>query len=288
MRRDLVIKLTDKGSMEYQIYCRLAACQSLYDSRIFANVLAPTAILDSPYEFAFIAMPMLGLKGFDTVGQVGLSLLHRHRIAHRDISESNMLVNWYCCSLNTDLCFQRWREHCRSPNVTYALFDLDLSLILPADTEALAGQPIYQPYDVDQGERHYNPFAFDVACLGNLYLYWLNRAIPTIPLLAPLIGKMTTHIANDRWTAHEALTLFNEIKTSLPQEIIDTTIEIEMDFDCVTDPEMYWSQLPPEFQSRWRTHSPPPVPWIARALRWVTSTESGYPFVTSVRRYLRI
>lgn len=57
-RRDLVIKLTDKGSMEYNIYRHLAKSGSLYDSRECAGVLPPTAVLDSPYQFAFVVMPV--------------------------------------------------------------------------------------------------------------------------------------------------------------------------------------------------------------------------------------
>lgn len=44
--------------MEYQINRHLATCNSLYDGSKFAGVLPPTAILDSPHEFAFIVMPM--------------------------------------------------------------------------------------------------------------------------------------------------------------------------------------------------------------------------------------
>ncbi|KAI0821654.1 hypothetical protein BC628DRAFT_805833 [Trametes gibbosa] len=90
------------------IYSRLAECRLLYDSHTFANVLPPTAIIDSPYQFAFVAMPMwsnrFNLLHLDTVGQVmdfihdtltGLSYLHRLRVAHRDISHTNILVNWY-------------------------------------------------------------------------------------------------------------------------------------------------------------------------------------------------
>lgn len=40
--------------------------------------------------------------------------------------------------------------------------------------EASYGQRIYNPANVSQGERYYNPFPFDVGCLGNLYLNWLN------------------------------------------------------------------------------------------------------------------
>ncbi|OJT01669.1 hypothetical protein TRAPUB_7871 [Trametes pubescens] len=196
-RRDLVIKLTDKGSMEYNIYRRLAQSNTLYDSREFAGVLSPTAVLDSPYQFAFIVMPMWGIKvrpqEFETLREVmtfirhtlsGLAYLHHHRIAHRDIDKTNIMVNWYCTRSETDACAERLREHCRSPSVAYALFDFDLSIQLPPETpldscrrpaeEALQGKQLLQPGDVYQGERHYNPFAFDVACLGRLYLAWFK------------------------------------------------------------------------------------------------------------------
>lgn len=57
-QQDLVIKLTDKGSMEYKIYRHLAESKSLYDSHDAPGVLPPTAVLDSPYQFAFVVMPM--------------------------------------------------------------------------------------------------------------------------------------------------------------------------------------------------------------------------------------
>ncbi|KAH9847133.1 hypothetical protein C2E23DRAFT_742365, partial [Lenzites betulinus] len=191
------------------------------------------------------------------------------------------------------------REHRRSPNSAYALFDYDLSLILPLDAsltdcrrpriEAYIGQGIYHPPDVFQGERYYNPFPFDVGCLGNLYLNWLSRAIPVVPLLAPLLGKMTTHVVRDRFTAEEALAFLTEIRASLPPEIIDVLIEHDADFDCIMDPNRYWSQLPLEFQSRWKTHRRPlPVHWLPRLLRWICGTVTGYAMVARVRRCLKI
>ncbi|KAH9859035.1 hypothetical protein C2E23DRAFT_31053 [Lenzites betulinus] len=141
-------------------------------------------------------------------------------------------------------------EDCRRPSV-----------------EASYGQRIYNPANVPQGERYYNPFPLDVGCLGNLYLYWLNRAIPVVPLLAPLLGKMTTHVVRDRYTAEEALAFFTELRASLSPEALDALIEHEQDFDCVMDPDRYWSQLPLEFQFRWKTHRPPPVHWLPRLLR---------------------
>ncbi|KAH9859046.1 hypothetical protein C2E23DRAFT_880425 [Lenzites betulinus] len=126
-------------------------------------------------------------------------------------------------------------EHRRSPNIAYALFDFGLSFMLPLDAsiedcrrpsvEASYGQRIYNPANVSQGERYYNPFPFDVGCLGNLYLNWLNSAIPVVPLLAPFLGKTTTHVVRDRFTAEEALAFLTEIRAPLSPEALDAPIE---------------------------------------------------------------
>ncbi len=104
----------------------------------------------------------------------------------QDIDQSNIVINWYCNKSPTDLCTRRLREHVRSPAVEYALFDFDLSLQIPLDAslkrcrrpsyEAFEGKGAYHPADVLQGELYYNPFAFDVACMGNLYLCYFKAS----------------------------------------------------------------------------------------------------------------
>lgn len=55
--------------------------------------------------------------------------------------------------------------------------DFDVSLLLPKDVRrlpcsyAFVGQPFFQPNDIRAGEREYDPYAFDVACLGNTFAY---------------------------------------------------------------------------------------------------------------------
>lgn len=98
----------------------------------------------------------------------------------QDIDLSNIAMNWYCSRFETDMCAERRREHSHSSAVAYALFDFDMSIQLPTDTslkscrrpadEAFTGKKLYHAPDVYEGERHYNPFAFDVACLARLYL----------------------------------------------------------------------------------------------------------------------
>ena len=66
----------------------------------------------------------------------------------------------------------------REGRLTYALFDFDISIMFPSSfTPAECRLPYWMswhgcilipPYDTTQGEDDYDPFAFDVACLGIL------------------------------------------------------------------------------------------------------------------------
>ncbi|KAI0363265.1 hypothetical protein BV20DRAFT_169915 [Pilatotrama ljubarskyi] len=296
--RDIIFKLVDCGTMEYQIYKHLSNCDTLYAGDSPVCVLPPTAIIESPYQFAFVAMPMWGarlsIQNFDRIRQVlafirstltGLSFLHEQRIAHRDIHETNILVNWYCGDDHHESCARRLSEHTRSRAAAYALFDFDLSLQLPQGTdlrrchrpalEAFTGKRTYHPADVYQGESHYNPFAFDVACLGNLYLYHFAEAIPTVPLLAPLFAKMSTHVIDDRFDAREALDFFSQIEAGLPLEVLDEGVVLQPDFDPLDDPNLCWSRLTHEFHAAWQIYRPPPLSWITHLLRWIASTHTG-------------
>ncbi|KAI0661354.1 hypothetical protein C8Q70DRAFT_710054 [Cubamyces menziesii] len=297
--------------MEDQIYRYLARCPALYDASTFPCVLPPTAIVASPYKFAFVAMPRWGryrIRDFSSIREIvtfmrctltGLSFLHDHRIAHRDIHESNIMINWYCGNgQDEDDCAERRRAHYRSPSALYALLDFDFSLQLPLETslrdcrrpasQAFDGKDDYHPADVHQGERHYNPFAFDVACLGNLFLYHFANAIPVVPLLAVLLSKMTTHVIDDRFTAAEALAFFRGIEAALPPGVLDSAITLKPEYGPLDDPGLYWSRLPPSDQIKWQSHRPPPSSWTARVLRRLNATRIGWKIVPFVRRSLRI
>ena len=54
--RDVIIKLTKKGSEEHSIYEDLLHCSELL-GKDFQGVLPPVAILDSQHDFAFVVMP---------------------------------------------------------------------------------------------------------------------------------------------------------------------------------------------------------------------------------------
>lgn len=85
-------------------------------------------------------------------------------------------------------------EHRRTGDVHYCLMDFNISLCTSLDTgldsfyrpreEAMMGAPAYQPPDVSLGEPIYNPFAYDVACLGNIYRVFFTVRHPSCSRVA--------------------------------------------------------------------------------------------------------
>lgn len=112
--------------------------------------------------------------------------------------------------------------------------------------------------------------------------------MPIVPLLAPLISKMTMHDIDDRWSAEEAFVFFSNILAGLSPDILDSRVSLLWDSGPIDNPDLYWSRLSPDFQSSWSTHRSPPLSLFARALRWATTTDIGYSIIASVRRYLKI
>ncbi|KAI0079122.1 hypothetical protein K474DRAFT_1683352 [Panus rudis PR-1116 ss-1] len=310
--RDVVIKVIERNSMEYQIYQYLYQHKDVFRPETFPCVLPPVAIMDSPYNFSFVATPQwIAYVRQDSLECVrdmlvyirslltGLEFLHRHRIVHRDISESNIAMNFYShygrliSEFNSSL-----REQRRASKIVYALFDYNISIKFPEETPlgdcwldatlAYDGFPPYHPSDIFRGQYRYNPFAFDVGCLGNLFMVNFLEAIPLVPLLAPLFSKMTTHVIEDRFTASEALSFFTEIWDQLSDDVLDTSIKLEEFPDARLNPSMCWSKLGPEFCSRWKSHRTPPIPWYYHVIDLIASFSLGWRFVCFVRRTLRV
>ncbi len=91
------------------------------------------------------------------------------------------MVNAYCPDLQEWQCKDIVKNHLQSPDLAFALFDYDLSIQLPPSvslkqcrlpsTEGDRGPFNFHPRDISLGEPEYNPFAFDVGCMGNMFLY---------------------------------------------------------------------------------------------------------------------
>ncbi|KAI0355665.1 hypothetical protein OH77DRAFT_303712 [Trametes cingulata] len=310
-KRDVVLKLTNTQTDDYRIYQELLRCESLQVPGVCAGVLPPVAILDTPYEYSFVVMPRWGelsyLDEFETPKDIirfmrctlqGLSVLHAHRIVHRDIIETNMLVNYYCPDRSVQDMDSVLRERRRTGDPAYCLFDFNLSMQLPPGTslrecrrpavEATTGLSSFSARDIELGEHEYNPFAYDVACLGNTFRVYFSRAVPTVPLFAPLFDKMTTHVVHQRFTAKEALDFLDAVALQLPAHIGDTTLTLEVDWSCLAIVGKYWEWTPPDFQERWRYYATPSRSWSGRLVDWLCGLPIGWHVVRYVRAALRI
>ncbi|KAI0355664.1 hypothetical protein OH77DRAFT_1424609 [Trametes cingulata] len=308
--RDVVIKLTNKDIDEYRIYSTLLHCGELQVPGKCMGVLAPVAILDTPYNYSFVIMPMWGglesLIDFDNVAQVmrfmrctlqGLAVLHAHRIAHRDIHQSNMLVDCYSQELEVAGMGPAHAEHRRTKEASYCLYDFNLSIQLPPDTslrdcrrpaqEAMTTESSIQPQDIILGEHVYNPFAFDVGCLGNLFRVHFWRAVSIVPWFAPLFDRMTTHVISQRFTAEDALAFLDHIATHLPKDACDASMTLEPDWYTCEERGIYWDLTPPGFTTFWSHYKTPLHGRLAHVIDRLCSCQFGWRAVRYIRALLR-
>ncbi|RPD59770.1 hypothetical protein L227DRAFT_502814 [Lentinus tigrinus ALCF2SS1-6] len=307
--RDVTIKLVNTFTHEYHIYQDLLRCDALF-GQDFQGVLPPVAILDTPYRFSFVVMPTWGkynrLSDLETVGQVvdfmhcmlkGLSFLHSRRVAHRDIDDHNTMNNLYSLWDFSSATRSRLIEHRRTSCVLYCLFDFNMSVQFPletplhecrlvAETVMFAGTQ-YNPCDVHFGAYDYDPFAHDVACLGNMFRAQFATIVGSVPEFALLFDRMTTHIISGRLTASNALTYFEEVVKGLPDYVLENEVVLDCNLDF-QDMDTYWSLLPPELSSAWAKYRTPPVFLRHKILNYISSHSLGYTVLSCVRRKLRI
>ncbi|PIL33032.1 hypothetical protein GSI_04481 [Ganoderma sinense ZZ0214-1] len=307
--RDVMIKLVKKDSEEHRIYEELLSC-SEFSERNFPGVLSPVAILSSQHDFSFIVMPRWGeyapLDTLESVGAIlslmrcllkGLAFLHSRRIVHRDIDFHNIIVNYYTFGRFTETFLHALEEHRRGPDAFHCLMDFDRSLKFPPDTsldacrlpaeEALVSGTPYHPSDLNLAEHNYNPFAYDVGCLGNLFRINYAEIVPIIPMLAPLFDQMTTHVISERFKASGALAFFEDATRELPADVLCTPVQVEPDWGR-RNPKVYWAKVPPGFIATPGLYRTPPPSLARRLLDIITNYTIGWKVLIFLRSVLRI
>ncbi|KAH8092593.1 hypothetical protein BXZ70DRAFT_950601 [Cristinia sonorae] len=283
--RHLAFKLVLTDSDEF----RTATLIQQQGLEIMEHGLVPVLdVLPANDQFSFIVMPRWGRNAFvsfcvtdaDVYRMMhkllkALAFLHRHKIIHRDIKGLNTLVNYFCFwSFELNTASEIARHH--AGRIECGMMDFSLAIIAPQTADVKSYSLPYgfawagswpQPHDIDQGEFEYNPFAFDVASLGILFSQEFQHLAPQIPLLAPLIDRMTTRNLAKRCTAEEALSFFEEMTRLYPAR----GLECSKERPTVPpyDLSNRWDCLPPEFVSKWSHYREPPIPKRVLVLRWL-------------------
>ncbi|KAG5730781.1 SH3 domain-containing YSC84-like protein 1 [Termitomyces sp. T112] len=300
--RHVAVKAILAGSEELRILRRLQEQGVPCSTDDFHNVIPVLDLL--PYEGHWLAiMPRWGMiplaPSLQSVHEVfhfihcllkGLTFLHEHRIAHGDIKTSNILVNHVDRDFLDDA--NRFRRLLRSQSkLIYAFCDFDGSTMfspsmsldecrLPSHVSfnTLADQV---PADTSQGEFDFNPFAFDVGMLGVLFCQEFQYLTPTVPMLAPLLDRMTTRYIERRFKASEALQFFEEeVLPRTPKNILSSCLP-QRTATGAYDTFDRWVGLDPDFVDQWTAFREPPVPLHLQYLRHICQ----YPWVFNTVRY---
>ncbi|KAF8872994.1 hypothetical protein BD779DRAFT_1477269 [Infundibulicybe gibba] len=148
------------------------------------------------------------------------------------------------------------------------------------------GFSTYHPDDINHGEFDYDPFAFDVALMGNV-LSSIHLLTPAIPLLAPLLDRMTTHVVEHRFTAAEAHKFCVAIKEGL--SVVELNAALPPEASAVsTWPTDRWAQVSPEFVRAWSSYRKIPPPFHLRLLGWIARWDPAFKFLRLVQAAFQV
>lgn len=105
-----------------------------------------------------------------------------------------------------------------------------------------------------------------------------------LPMLAPLLDKMTTWDLNSRFTASEALQFFEERMAELSDEQLQVIFWDER-LRIPYNEYDRWEGLPICFVERWKAYRVAPLPWHMRFLRSLCQRRYFYYIVPKTRMF---
>ncbi|KAJ3538641.1 hypothetical protein NMY22_g5082 [Coprinellus aureogranulatus] len=190
-----------------------------------------------------------------------LNFLHSHNIVHRDIGFKNVLVNHY-----SDTAHDPTRSELREAGeLSYAMIDFDISYAFPPgyersqcrlDSEMSFAGSWPQPCDTSDGQEDYDPFAYDVGCMGILFCIYVQTYTADLPFLAPFLDGMTAKNPYRRWNIAQALRFFETHLKETSQEALAKPYEVVED-TVPFDEWDRWSMIPTDLAEKWAEYREP-------------------------------
>ncbi|KAF9484827.1 hypothetical protein BDN70DRAFT_849126 [Pholiota conissans] len=296
-------------SDEYKILSFLNEQSKLWTEENFPCIVPVLEILNNGKNYFAVSPRWDGgmedqLPWFNTNGEVldliqcmltALCYLHSNKIFHRDIHDGNILTNHFGCANMPHRYSSLQRQELRAKGqLVYALTDFNYSLMLPVDTDLRSCRlpiaesypgVIEKPYGVVHGEVYFNPFAYDVACLGITLSYQFQHLCSSLPILAPLLSGMLTSNTIERFTAQEALAFFDDNRPKIWE--YESLSPPQREY--IEDWQAYdrWTNVPPHLLKIWsRYRGERPSYFTERIVGRLCQRRWGRKLIFSVRRLL--
>ncbi|KAI0669474.1 kinase-like domain-containing protein [Trametes maxima] len=231
----VAMKSVKRASQELQIAQFLSSIQDRSN-----HCVQVIDVLEDPLDTSMALMVMQYLRPWndpefvmlgdvvDFVTQMleGLSFLHSHRVAHRDVAPMNVMMDGR--ALYPQGHHPIWRE--RSPDaiedleplyridhsVKYFYVDFGLSVRFPPGSPTLVVGDVGRDAEVPElsSTVPYDAFKADIYALGNFFDQELEKRYHGLERLRPLIDSMKQLDPSLRPTPDELVTMFKETRTA--------------------------------------------------------------------------
>ncbi|KAH9888346.1 kinase-like domain-containing protein [Cubamyces lactineus] len=224
---DIARFLASVGGSDHHCISVLEVLDDPLDSELSLLVMPYMRPYDNP-EFQIVA----DVVDFAMQTLEGLTFMHRHRIAHRDIAPTNIMMDGspiYPQGFHPVLIHQTEDAiHDAHPlsrmdhPVTYYYIDFGLSVRFAEGASPLVVGKVGQRTDVPEMSSTvpYDAFKADVYALGDIFDRDLEQKWKNVHFLRPLIEMMKQSDPDLRPPAHELLKMLTQLRATLH----DTTL----------------------------------------------------------------